>query len=79
MASLERIVFHEVDTSHLSGATSEMPLPMPGRGDARLPVIVWASGDTWGQANLWALDLRTRLNHKTVESKIKHLASYAQW
>lgn len=44
-----------------------------------LPIIVWATGETWGQANLWASHLAEQLDTQTVKASLKHLASYAQW
>jgi len=43
------------------------------------PMIVWASGETWGQANLWADHLAEQLDPKTVMSSLKHLTAYAKW
>lgn len=47
--------------------------------DYELPTIVWASGETWGQANLWADHLYEQLNPQTVMASLKHLVTYAQW
>lgn len=44
-----------------------------------LPMIVWASGETWSQANLWADHLAEQLDPQTVMASLKHLAGYAQW
>jgi integrase len=45
----------------------------------KLPMIVWASGETWGQANLWADHLAEQLDPQTVMTSLKHLYGYAQW
>lgn len=44
-----------------------------------LPMIVWADGKTWGQANLWADHLAEQLDPQTVMASLKHLVGYAQW
>lgn len=45
----------------------------------RLPQIFWSSGESWVEANLWALDKLTShgCNIETARSLMKHLQSYA--
>src|SRR5579863_3669004 len=47
----------------------------------RLPQICWEHGSTWGEANLWALEMATsqRKDIKTVGRSMSHLAKYANW
>lgn len=79
MASLEVISFqrHEPVVPVM-----DSPTTMDWRASCasyELPTIVWASGETWGQANLWAYHLAEQLDPKTVMASMKHLASYARW
>lgn len=79
MATLEVIRFqrHDPDVPEVdSPATVNW---RASRTDSELPMIVWASGETWGQANLWAYHLAEQVDPQTIMASLKHLASYAQW
>lgn len=79
MATLEVIHFqrHEANVREVDPPNAVSWCPSGEGGE--LPTIVWASGETWGQANLWALHIAEQLNPQTVMASMKHLASYAQW
>lgn len=79
MATLETIRFqrHEPNVPEMeSPDTVDWRV---SRAGSELPTIVWASGETWGQANLWAYHLSEHLDPQTVMASMKHLASYANW
>lgn len=45
-----------------------------------IPQICWRNGSTWGEANVWALELASsKLNPKTVQRYLSHVHSYAKW
>lgn len=46
-----------------------------------LPQICWENGSTWGEANIWALELATsaRKDLETVVRSMRHLVAYAKW
>lgn len=46
----------------------------------RLPQIFWSNGESWSEANIWALDLaRSKSTIKTVISNMQGLLTYAKW
>lgn len=45
----------------------------------RLPQLVWAGGSTWGEANIWGLELAQQRDIKTVHAVMNHLLGYANW
>ncbi len=79
MANLELIRFHPHKAVVPEVESPEAVEWRVGRSAGELPMIVWAHGESWGQANLWAHHLAEQCDPKTVLTSIKHLAGYAQW
>lgn len=79
MATLELIQFQQHQAEVLDGESPDGVDWRALRSAKVLPTIVWADGESWGQANLWAHHLAAHLDPKTVLASVKHLASYAQW
>lgn len=79
MATLELIQFQPHRAEVLEGESPDGVAWRASRSANVLPTIVWADGESWGQANLWAQHLAAQLDPKTVLTSVKHLASYAQW
>lgn len=50
-----------------------------GRLLERLPQLFWDDQSTWGEANLWSLELAETRDVKTVRSAMHHLLGYANW
>ena len=46
-----------------------------------LPLLFWADGSPWVEANLWAHERATsgKTDLKTVQSNLRHLHKYAEW
>jgi len=44
-----------------------------------LPVIFWADGTAWSEANLWARHQTAFRDPKTVQRNMDHLCAYAKW
>lgn len=42
-----------------------------------LPQLFWSSGESWGEANIWALEKAENVNIETVKSLMKHLHAFA--
>jgi integrase len=79
VATLELIQFQPHRAEVLDGESPDGVAWRASRSAKVLPTIVWADGESWGQANLWAHHLAAQLDQKTVLASVKHLASYAQW
>ncbi len=79
MATLELIQFQPHQAEVLEGESPDSVAWRASRAARILPTIVWADGESWGQANLWAHHLAAQLDPKTVLASMKHLTSYAQW
>jgi integrase len=80
MATLELIKYFPSDAKATEAAlhmvSTERVPPVQ-----HLPQIVWKNGDTWGEANIWALEQAKscRRDPKTVLSAMSHLLAYAKW
>jgi integrase len=79
MATLELIQFKSHKALVLETESPDAVEWHASKSSKELPTILWANGESWGQANLWARHLAEQLDPKTVLASIKHLASYAQW
>jgi integrase len=79
MATLEVIRFQRHEPNISEEASPPTVHWHVSRADGELPTIVWASSETWSQANLWAYHLAEQLDPQTVMTSMKHLASYAHW
>lgn len=79
MATLEVIRFQQHEPHFPDLDLPETVDWVASRVAKELPSIVWADGQTWGEANLWAHYLTEHLSTQTVMASMKHLASYAQW
>lgn len=78
MASLEVIRLKAVIPDVVAGVVDWSPAA--GFHPERLPQICWKCGGTWGEANLWALEmLRSQRDYKTALSSMSHLHAYAKW
>lgn len=79
VATLEVIRFQRHEPSVPEVDSPDTVDWLASRAADELPTLVWASGETWGQANLWAHHLAEQVDSQTVMASMKHLASYAQW
>jgi len=79
VATLEVIRFQRHEPSVPEVDSPDTVDWLASRAAGELPTLVWASGETWGQANLWAHHLAEQVDSQTVMASMKHLASYAQW
>lgn len=82
---LERAVFEEGEVRYARQSVvdprTRLPMPVTAK---RVPQLVWANGEFWGEANLWLLSrarmsLSGDLKEETIGANGKDLLAFANW
>lgn len=70
--SSEKLVFNNLSSEWMPETKNKLT--------NSLPQIFWSNGESWKEANLWALyQARSNKNIKTISSNMQGLLTYAKW